>query len=44
MLRDVVFRHAEAAQVFKRQIDASLAVINRNILPEIGELQRGAQR
>src|SRR5258708_19145417 len=41
-LRDVFFGHAEVAQIFKRKIDASFAVVNGNVLPEIGELQRGA--
>jgi hypothetical protein len=39
---DVVFGHAEAAQVFQRQIDAALGVVDTDILPEIRELQRGA--
>ena len=42
LLGDVVFADFEAAQVFEREIDAALGVIDADVLPEIRQLQRGA--
>ena len=36
------FGDAEATEVFKRKIDSFLAVVEGYVLPEIGELERGA--
>ncbi len=39
---DGLVAHAEAAHVFLRKIDAVLGEVDAHILPEVGELQRGA--
>src|SRR5215831_827451 len=39
---DIVLGDAKAAQVFERQVNPVLLVIDTDVLPEIGELQRGA--
>ena len=39
---DIVFEDVEAAKVFEREVDASLGVIDADVLPEVGELQGGA--
>src|SRR5579862_526982 len=39
---DIVFGDVEAAKIFDREIDAVLRVVDGNVLPEVGELQRGA--
>ena len=35
---------AEARQIVRRQVDAALAPVDRDVLPEVGELQPGADR
>ena len=40
--RNIIFAHAEAPQVFERQIDPALGVVHANVLPEVRQLQRGA--
>ena len=42
VVRNVVFGDFEAAKVFERKIDASLGVIDGDVLPEVCELQCGA--
>ena len=37
-------RDAEAVEVLLRQVDAVLAPVDRHVLPEVGELQSGADR
>src|SRR5581483_9090044 len=39
---NILFAHTEATQIFKRKIDAALFVVDADVLPEIGELKRGA--
>ena len=39
---DLPFGHAEALQVLLRQVDATLAPVDGDVLPEVGELQAGA--
>ena len=42
--RDVREGHAEAVEVLLRKVDAVLAPVDRHVLPEVGELQAGADR
>ena len=39
---DIVFGDVEAAQILEREIDAVFRVVDGDVLPEIGELKRGA--
>src|SRR5262249_8275326 len=41
-LRDLNFCDTEALEAFERKIDAALAVVYRDVLPEVSELQCGA--
>src|SRR3954462_10456658 len=39
---DIRFANPKPPQIVQRQVNASFSVINRNVLPEIRKLQRGA--